>query len=78
MTRSIIVLLAALLAGCSGQIGERVFTVDEFLADDALRSDQISRCRQNPGELGQSANCLNAEQAEWQARLKRMNDALGG
>jgi hypothetical protein len=49
-----------------------------FLADESLRADHIGKCRENPGELGETPNCRNAEEAEGKARLERMNRALGG
>ncbi len=71
-------ILAALLAACSEPPPATVITVSEFLADETLRSDQIGKCRDNPGELATTPNCLNAEEAEGKARLERMNRALGG
>lgn len=70
--------LTALLVGCSEPPRETVITVSEFLADETLRADHIRKCRDNPGEMGQTPNCHNAEEAEGKARLERMNKALGG
>ncbi|HEV7284005.1 MAG TPA: EexN family lipoprotein [Kaistia sp.] len=71
-------IVTTLLVACSEAPRETVITVSEFLADASLRADHIDRCRQNPGALGQTANCRNAEQAQGKARLERMNRALGG
>lgn len=66
-----------LLAGCS-QPSAPTFTVEEFLADEALLAEHVEKCRNNPGELGQTPNCVNAAAADGKARLQRMNKALGG
>lgn len=71
-------IVTALLAACSEPPSETVITVSEFLADESLRADHIRKCRDNPGELEQTPNCRNAEEAEGKARLERMNKALGG
>lgn len=78
MRRIAIGILAALLAACSEPPPATVITVSEFLADDALRAEHIGKCRDDPGGLGPTPNCRNAEEAEGKARLERMNRALGG
>ncbi|KDR90945.1 EexN family lipoprotein, partial [Agrobacterium tumefaciens] len=49
-----------LLTACS-QESERTYTVDDFIADEALLSRTISDCRDNPGELQNTISCRNAE-----------------
>ncbi|MNU06810.1 hypothetical protein D3C72_2521380 [compost metagenome] len=66
-----VVLLAVLLVSCSEQ-AERIYTVDELMADEALLSEIIATCRNNPGGLGNTPNCQNAAAADFNARLKRM------
>lgn len=78
MKRVAALVMMALLAACSEPPPAMVITVSEFLADESLRADHIGKCRENPGELGQTPNCRNAEEAEGKARLERMNRALGG
>lgn len=78
MKRIAALVLMALLAACSEPPRETVITVSEFLADDGLRAEHIEKCRENPGELAQTPNCRNAEEAEGNARFDRMNKALGG
>ena len=76
--RKLLVLLATLgLAACSGE-AERTYTVDELVADDALLSGIMTNCRNNPGKLGDTTNCRNAEAADGKLRLQRMRQALGG
>ncbi|MGO6836027.1 EexN family lipoprotein [Rhizobium leguminosarum] len=65
------------LSGCFGQ-GDRIYTVDELMADEALLAKIMSGCRNNPGALRQTPNCQNAEAADWKLRLERMNTSLGG
>lgn len=77
MRRIPILVLLMLLAACS-QESERMYTVDEFIADEALLTRTISECRNNPGELRQTPNCRNAEAADGKLRLQNMRKALGG
>jgi hypothetical protein len=78
MKRIAALVMTALLAACSEPPPTSVITVSEFFADENLRADHIGKCRDDPGGLGQTPNCRNAEAAEGKARLKRMNRALGG
>ncbi|ANK95541.1 MULTISPECIES: EexN family lipoprotein [Rhizobium] len=66
-----------LLSACSLQ-ADKIYTVDEFMADDALLVKIIGECRNNPGELRDTPNCLNAEAADGKLRLERMGKSLGG
>lgn len=77
MKRVAAIVMTASLAACSEPPPATVIAVSEFLADESLRADHIGKCRENPGELGQTSNCRNAEEAEGRARLERMNKALG-
>ncbi|MBZ9739753.1 MULTISPECIES: EexN family lipoprotein [unclassified Mesorhizobium] len=78
MKHAAALVMTALLAACSEPPPATVITVSGFLADESLRTDHIGECRENPGELRQTLNCRNAEEAEGKARLERMNKALGG
>ncbi len=66
-----------LLSACSSE-QERVYTVEELIADDALLMKIIGECRNNPGELRDTSNCRNAEAADGKLRLERMRKSLGG
>ncbi|WP_018237799.1 EexN family lipoprotein [Ensifer sp. BR816] len=70
-------MLITALAACSNE-PERAYTVDEFLANKSLLAEVIAKCRNNPGELGNTPNCQNAAAADFKARLERMGQALGG
>ena len=59
------------LAACSAE-AERIYTVDQLIADKALLADMIGKCRRNSGELGNTPNCQNAAAADFRARLERM------
>ncbi|UVC12459.1 EexN family lipoprotein (plasmid) [Rhizobium sp. TH2] len=65
------------LSGCSEQ-PEVSYTVDELVADKNLLSELIDKCRNNPGELRNTANCRNAEAADGKLRLEQMRQSLGG
>jgi hypothetical protein len=72
----IAVAAVVLLVACSR--GEKVYTVDELVNDGALLTKIIGECRNNPGELHNTPNCLNAEAADGKLRLERMRKSLGG
>ncbi|ARO34374.1 hypothetical protein NXC14_PC00842 (plasmid) [Rhizobium sp. NXC14] len=65
------------LSACSAPV-DRVYTVGELMADDALLARIIDKCRNNPGELSDTPNCRNAEAADGKRRLERMGKSLGG
>ncbi len=77
MSRSLFVLALLLLAACSEKT-EQSYTVDQLTADETLLSRITAECRNNPGELRQTANCQNAEAADGKLRLEKMRKALGG
>ncbi len=66
-----------LLAGCT-EDAERVYTVDELMADEALLAEWVDKCRSNPGLLGDMPNCQNAAAADFKTRLGRIGKAPGG
>lgn len=76
--RRIPILVTLLIVAACSQESERTYTVDELIADEALLSRTISDCRNNPGELRNTANCQNAEAADGKLRLQNMRKALGG
>lgn len=58
---SIVLVVAAVLAGC----GENtpVQTVDWYKEHETERTAMIAKCKDNPGELAASPNCINATTA---------------
>ncbi|CAN7623318.1 EexN family lipoprotein [Pararhizobium sp. LjRoot238] len=69
--------IALALSACFGQT-EQTYTVDALTADEALLVKIIEECRNNPGELGETPNCRNAQAADGKLRLERMRKSLGG
>lgn len=71
MKRLIPLLLPLLLTGCfkvepqtAVSTVDRVYTVDEFVAQPALRAMVSTICGNDPGQLGQDPNCLNVRRAD--------------
>ena len=60
---AVTVSLAALLTGCIDNT-PTAKTVDWYKANTAERQAMMRKCSQNPGELGESADCKNAIAAE--------------
>ena len=70
-TIAIAVLPLLLLIGCEAKKEEaKVQTVDWYLAHDAERKATQKECQNNPGELGQTPNCVNASIAGNRASAK--------
>lgn len=66
-----LVLAIAFLNGCSREAatappghGDRVFTVDEFLAQPELRRKISTWCHNDPGRTGLTPNCVNVRRAD--------------
>lgn len=66
-----IVSVAALMLGCGREaaeaipgLGNRVLTVDEFLAQPDLRNKVSAFCRNDPGRVGMTPNCVNVRRAD--------------
>lgn len=71
MTRILFLLLPVALAGCvndsstdASDARNRVYTVEEFVAQPKLRQQYGSFCSNNPGQFGKSPNCINVRRAE--------------
>lgn len=77
MRRLLLPMAIAGLAACSDQ-AERTYTVDELVADEALLSSLVTKCRNNPGELSGTTNCRNAEAADFKMRLQPVRRSSGG
>ncbi len=63
-------LLPLVLAGCfkveptAIVPAQRVYSVDEFLAQPDLRKKINAICSNDPGRLGQDSNCINVRRAD--------------
>lgn len=77
MRKLLLLMAMAGLVACSQQT-ERTYTVEELVADETLLSGIIANCRNNPGKLGDTTNCRNAEAADGKMRLRRVRQSLGG
>ncbi|WP_141342475.1 EexN family lipoprotein [Bradyrhizobium sp. USDA 3458] len=79
-TRLAIVLLtvaAAALTGCNdANEGKQVRTVAWFLDHRDELATALKACRDNPGERGNTPDCINANEARKKAFVKEMKDAL--
>jgi hypothetical protein len=62
MKKFILLVLVATLAGCSENTP--VQTVDWYKEHSTERKEMLAKCKANPGQLGESANCVNAQQAD--------------
>jgi hypothetical protein len=49
------------VAGCSPDRAR--YTLDEYRADASLRHSQMERCKEDPGTLAKTPDCINARQA---------------
>ncbi len=62
-------------AGCARAPEEARHSVDEYRADPQLRHAQVARCRQDPGSLRMTPDCINAETAASFEDRVRLRDA---
>ncbi|MBB2973716.1 EexN family lipoprotein [Mesorhizobium sp. RMAD-H1] len=64
---TVVVLLAATLAGCKD---EPARDVQYFLDHSDERAAKLVECENNPGEKAIAANCINAGEADRKARAR--------
>lgn len=71
MKSLIFIVLPIALTGClkvepstAERTPERIYTVDEFLAQPELRERVSAVCNNDPGQLGQTPNCSNSRRAD--------------
>lgn len=60
-TPAVLMIVTATLSGCSKQ--EPVQTVDWYKTNAPERLKVLERCKENPGELALTPNCVNAKTA---------------
>ena len=79
-TRLAVLLLtvgAAALTGCNdANEGKQVKTVDWFLDHRDELAMALKACRDDPGALGTTPNCVNANEARNKITIQEMKDAL--
>jgi hypothetical protein len=59
--RCSVIVFGIAVAGCSPDRAR--YTVDEYRADAKLRHSQMERCKDDPGSLAKTPDCINARQA---------------
>lgn len=71
-----IVFAITLLDGCTREsataipgLGDRVLTVEEFLAQPELRRKVSAYCHNDPGRTGLTPNCVNVRRADHLASM---------
>ena len=78
MKASILVIaVAAALTGCNeADRSQQTKTVGWFLDHRDELAMALKACRDNPGELGKTPNCINANEARNKVTIQEMKDAL--
>ncbi len=59
----LIVVLSLAITACKGDISD-VKSVEWFHNNPQERTQTLKECKNNPGELKETPNCINASQAE--------------
>lgn len=67
------VAVGVLVSACAREHAQ--YTVEEYRANDALRHAQVERCRNDPGSLAKTPDCINARQAAAFEDRVRLRDA---
>lgn len=73
LTALVITVTLSMLGGCKAEKpAEVVQTVDWYKANKEQRVSMLATCRNNPGELAATPNCVNASRADsamvWSSR----------
>ena len=74
MRTVVVVLATAGAVGCTPDVTVARHTVAEYRANAALRREIFAQCLNDPGTLGQTADCINAREAERQAAQRSLRD----
>ena len=65
---AMIFLLPLALEGCKREVPlvpvDRIYTVEEYLAQPGLRKKISAVCSNDPGRTGQDPNCINVQRAD--------------
>ncbi|MEO8467751.1 MAG: EexN family lipoprotein [Gammaproteobacteria bacterium] len=64
MTAVVVALATAGVVACTREAHIARHTVAEYRANAPLRREVFMRCLNDPGTLGESADCINAREAE--------------
>ena len=73
----LLIAVAAALTGCNeADKGQQPKTVGWFLDHRDELAVALKACRDNPGELAKTPNCINANEARNKVTIQEMEDAL--
>ena len=73
----LLIAVAAALAGCNeADKSQQTKTVGWFLDHRDELAVALKACRDNPGELAKTPNCINANEARNKVTVQEMKDAL--
>jgi hypothetical protein len=73
----LLVAVAAALAGCGeANNSQQTKTVGWFFEHRNELQLALKACRDNPGELAKTPNCINANEARNKVTIQEMKDAL--
>ena len=76
-TSILLVAVTAAVAGCNeANNSQRTNAVGWFLDHRDELAMALKACRDNPGELGKTPNCINANEARNKITIQEMKDAL--
>lgn len=70
---SCLVVAGVLVSACAPEPAQ--YTVDQYRANVELRHAQVERCRNDPGSLAKTPDCINARQAAAFEDRVRLRDA---
>lgn len=59
-----VVLIVLIIVACTPASPSARYTVEQYRSDQTLRLAQLKRCTRYPATVGQSAECINAREAE--------------
>lgn len=66
---------ASLFASGCNQGSEKVFDVPYYKEHAEERAKKLDACKKDPGGLGNTPNCINAEQAQLEIEASRSGSA---
>ena len=76
-TSILLIAVAAALTGCNeADTSQQTKTVGWFLEHRDELAVALKACRDNPGELAKTPNCINANEARNKVTVQEMKDAL--
>jgi hypothetical protein len=72
-----VVLAISMMAGCAPEQKKANYTVEQYLADRTLMNKTVEECSNNPGELDDDPDCINAIAAARQGAHRTLRDLYG-